>query len=95
MAPGVPGEVMCRRVLRCGGACPPVALVVGRGPARAELGQLRALARLPRPHAGGHDAFYNKENTKIHMPLKENVHINKHDLKYTKNCVFSFLQVSK
>lgn len=57
MAPGVSGEVVRGRVLRRGGARPAVALVVGRRPARAELGQLRALARLPRPHAGGHDAI--------------------------------------
>lgn len=43
-----------RRVLRRGGARPAVARPVGRRPARAELRQLRALARLPRPHAGGH-----------------------------------------
>lgn len=57
VAPRVPSEVVRGRVLRRGGARPAVALVIGRRPARAELGQLRALARLPRPHAGGHDAF--------------------------------------
>lgn len=49
----VPCEVVRGRVLRGGGARPAVAVRAGRRPARAELRQLRALARLPRPHAPG------------------------------------------
>ena len=63
------------RVLRRGGARPAVALVVGRRPARAELGQLRALARLPRPHAGGHDAFWNNRHGTLRVALDKKVHM--------------------
>lgn len=53
--------MMRGRMLRRGGACPAIALVVGRGPARAKLRQLRTLPRLPRPHAGGNDLHCQKK----------------------------------
>lgn len=61
------------RVLRRGGARPAVALRlrIGRRPARAELRQLRALARLPRPHAGGHPLLCN--NTKYNTLIINNI----------------------
>lgn len=55
----VSGKVVRGRVLRSRGPRPSVALRVGRRPARAELSQLRALARFPRPHAGGHNPICN------------------------------------
>lgn len=55
----VAGEVVRGRVLRRGAAGPAVGLRVRR-PARAQLRQLRALRRLPRPHAGGTATHWDK-----------------------------------
>lgn len=59
-------EVVRGWVLRGRGARPAVTLRVGRRPARPEFRQLRALARLPRPHAGGRRTRCNKQTLSEH-----------------------------